>query len=97
MLKYGEVNPLNVFGLRRMDHCPPHFERIDFDLKVDSKNIVDWVYENLAGRFYFSDAYTTDSQGRVQMVYRIGFENAGEASIFGLMLPTINQHGSVLS
>ena len=91
MLKYGEVNPLNVFGLRRMDHCPPHFVRVDFDLKTEVKNITDWIYENLAGRFYFSDAYTVDAHGRTQMCYRAGFEHGSEASMFGLMLETINQ------
>lgn len=90
MLKYGEVNPLNVFGLRRMEHCPPHFVRVDFDLKTESKYITDWIYENLAGRFYFNDAYTVDSAGRTQMCYRAAFESGGEASMFGLMLDTIN-------
>lgn len=90
MLKYGEVNPLNVFGLRRMDHCPPHFVRVDFDLKTEDKQITDWIYENLAGRFYFNDAYIADEQGRTQMCHRAAFESGGEASMFGLILETIN-------
>ena len=90
MLKYGEVNPLNVFGLRRMEHCPPHFVRVDFDLKTEEKQITDWIYEHLAGRFYFGDTYNLDSQGKTQMCYRAAFENGGEASMFGLMLESIN-------
>lgn len=90
MLKYGEVNPLNIFGLRRMDYCPPHFVKVEFDLKTEEKQITDWIYEHLAGRFYFSDAYNTDEAGRIQMCYRAAFESGGEASMFGLMLDTIN-------
>ena len=92
MLKYGEVNPLNVFGLRRMTHCPPHFVRVDFDLKTDSKHITDWIYENLAGRFYFNDGYRVDENGRTQMCQIAAFESGGEASMFGLMLDTVNHH-----
>ena len=91
MLKYGEVNPLNVFGLRRMEHCPPHFVRVDFDLKTEEKQIIDWIYEHLEGRFYFSDAYSVDDQGRTQMCYRAAFEHGAEASMFGLMMETINR------
>lgn len=91
MLKYGEVNPLNVFGLRRMEHCPPHFVQVDFDLKTEFKYITDWIFENLAGRFYFSDAYNLDSNGKTQMCYRAAFEHGSEASMFGLMLENINR------
>ena len=55
MLKHGEINPLNVFGLRRMDHCPPHFEKVYFDLRTSEKHISDWIYEHLIGRFWFGD------------------------------------------
>jgi hypothetical protein len=64
---------------------------VDFDLKTESKYITDWIYENLAGRFYFSDAYNLDSQGKTQMCYRAAFEHGSEASMFGLMLETINR------
>jgi hypothetical protein len=43
MLKYGEINPLNVFGLRRVEHCPPHFEQVHFNLHVNDKKITDWI------------------------------------------------------
>jgi len=84
MLKYGEVNPLNVFGLRRLGHCPPHFERFYFDLVVREKIIIDWVYENLTGRFWF------DPLGLAKNQYCIAFEIASEASHFSLMLDQIN-------
>jgi len=92
MLKYGEINPLNVVGLRRLDHCPPHFEKVHFDLRTNEKNISDWVYENLSGRFWFGDSYVQDFENK--NVYGlskcIGFEIKNESSYFILMLDSVN-------
>lgn len=90
MLKFGEVNPLNVFGLRRLEHCAPHLVSVDFDLRCDPKVISDWVYENLSGRFYFGEAYFLDERSRVQITQRVSFEEPGEAMLFGLMMDQIN-------
>lgn len=96
MLQYGEVNPLAVFGLRRTNILPPHFERFIFDCQSGKeKEIVDWVWEHLQGRFYFNDYFTTAPTGqvvssKVSMQKVMAFEDPAEASYFGLMLPTIN-------
>lgn len=94
MLKHGEVNPLDVFGLRQLDFCPPHFERITFDLATSIKTITDWIYENLDGRFYIGDYFSVDADvaesNRVRMCKVVGFEIPEEASYFGLFLPNIN-------
>ncbi len=97
-LKYGDVNPLVVFGLRRVEHCPPHFEPILFDnvTGVD-KPILDWVWENLDGRFFYGDYYSAaDATSKVVLQKVIAFEEKSEASYFGLMLPTINSNKSLL-
>lgn len=96
MLKYGEVNPLNVFGLRRVDHCPPHFTRVDFDLKTQDKRITDWIWEHCAGRFYFGDAYIVDQNNKTQMTHRVAFEHPSEAMLFGLVLEEINSFSTDL-
>ena len=90
MLKHNEANPLAVFGLRRMDHCPPHFVVIQFDSRSQDKVLTDWVYENLDGRFYLGDEYSNTAGGSVSMQKVIGFELPGEASYFSLILDTIN-------
>jgi len=89
VLKHGEVNPLNVFGLRKLEHCPPHFEQVTFNPYVTEKHISDWIYENLSGRFYVGhrDIYNNRSQERHCVV---AFEQASEASYFSLFLPQIN-------
>ena len=86
------LNPLSVFGLRRVDHCPTHFTRFTFDLTGHEKTITDWIYENLTGRFYLGDTYFLhESNGKVGMHKCAAFENPGEASYFALQLDTINK------
>lgn len=92
MLKYGEVNPLAVFGLRRLDHCPPHFERVEFDARVSDKDIADWIHSNLTGRFFLGDWYVPKEDSSIQMVKCAAFESAGESSYFALQLDKINAY-----
>lgn len=92
MLKYGEANPLAVFGLRQLDHCPPHFTVVDFNLQTNQKVILDWIWANLSGRFYFGEHYYKSTENTVQLSYRAAFELPGEASMFGLILDTINTY-----
>lgn len=89
MLKHGEVNPLNVFGMREMHHCPPHFAVVPFDLATSEKRITDWIYEHLAGRFFFGDHIFSDSEG-TKMQKCAAFEIHSEASYFSLFLDKVN-------
>lgn len=90
------INPLNVHGLRRVEHCPPHFFRVEFDLATDEKDITDWVYTNLDGRFYFGDYYNIDTTGRRTMCKVLAFENHSEATYFGLFMDQINTRSQQL-
>lgn len=91
MLKYGEINPLNVMGLRRMDHCPPHFEKVFFNSRVQDKKIIDWIYENLSSRFWYGDLYRTINN--LNEIYKcVAFEEPSEASLFLLSLDSINSY-----
>jgi hypothetical protein len=92
MIKYGEVNPLNVHGLRRLTHCPPHFTRVSFTIRTSEKIISDWIYENLAGRFWFDDYYTTGEKGDISFNKCVGFELGSEASYFSMFLDKINKN-----
>lgn len=92
MLKHNEVNPLAVFGLRELGHCPPHFTMVGFNLRTNEKNISDWIWTNLDGRFWFGDYYYKDTSSNVTIQKCAAFEIAGEASMFALILDQINQH-----
>jgi hypothetical protein len=92
MLKLNEVNPLAVFGMRRLEHCPPHFSVVKFDIYTNEKVITDWIWENLDGRFFVGDQYIAGQDKETMAIQKMaGFEIAGEASYFGLILDTINK------
>jgi hypothetical protein len=91
MLKHNEVNPLAVFGLRRVEHCPPHFTKVLFDSYTQEKAITDWIHENLSGRFFYGEWYTEGESGKSSMTRCAAFEEPGEASYFSLILDTINK------
>jgi len=92
MLKHNEANPLAVFGLRELEHCPPHFAQVQFDLKSNQKTITDWIWTNLSGRFWVGDWYYKDASNNVQIQKVAAFEIPGEASMFALILDQINRH-----
>lgn len=90
MLKQNEVNPLNVFGLRRMNHCPPHFEYLCFDLKTQEKNVTDWIYEHLSSRFFFGDVYIFDAnKGGAVLCHKVAFEDSSELTYFAMFLDSV--------
>lgn len=92
MLKNGDVNPLNVWGLRQVSHLPPHFEPINFTLSANSKKITDWIWENLEGRFWYGINYRISGNGHLQPCQCAAFEVASEASMFALMLDQFNNY-----
>ena len=92
MLKHGEINPLNVFGLRQLDHCPPHFTKVIFDLSTSERNIADWIYENLEGRFWIGNLYQVDNTtGARTIQHCVAFEKHSESTYFSLFLDTFNR------
>jgi hypothetical protein len=95
MLKYGEVNPLAVFGLRRIEHCPPHFTIAEFSARTSEKEYLDWIYTNLEGRFFFGDRYVLKDDKTVQMIKCAAFEIPGEASYFAIQVDKIGSHTDI--
>lgn len=94
MLRDGEANPLTVHGLRELDFCPPHFVKVEFDIRCSRKQITDWIWENLEGRFWFGDWFSIGESGQLAMNTCAAFEIPGEATMFSLCLDQIqHQHG----
>jgi hypothetical protein len=91
MLRNGEANPLAVHGLRELDRCPPHFIKVQFELRTSQpKKITDWIWENLEGRFWIGEEYYVNDFGKCEFTNCVGFELPGEASMFALCLDQIN-------
>jgi len=94
MLRDGQINPLNVHGLRELENkCPPHFVQVLFDLATSKKNITDWIYENLEGRFWYNEVYYHNAEtNSIELKNVAAFEIAGEASMFALCLSQFNTY-----
>lgn len=91
MLRNGEANPLTVHGLRELDHCPPHFVKVEFELRIGyPKKITDWIWENFEGRFWFGDNHYLTDSGSISITSCAAFELPGEASMFALCIDQIN-------
>lgn len=75
-----------------MEHCPPHFSQVRFDLYTNEKDIADWIWTNLSGRFFLGDIYFHSEIEKTGLEFGkvAGFELSHESSYFALMLPTIN-------
>jgi hypothetical protein len=61
------------------------------------KNISDWIWANLSGRFFYGDLYYSSDAGNVAFHKCVAFEIPGEASMFGLVLDQINKSDFNLS
>jgi len=93
-VKNNQPNPLNIFDLREVKQCPPHFYAVDFDLSTNEKKITDWIYENLTGRFFLGDYYGREigsSRSGSFLRKRAAFEIHSEASYFAMFLPDLNK------
>jgi hypothetical protein len=95
ILKYGEINPLAVFGLRELDYCPPHFVQVEFDLRANEKTITDWIWANLDGRFWYGDWYYKTIGDSVNFRKCAAFEIPGEASFFAIQLDMFNKYDNI--
>jgi hypothetical protein len=63
-----------------------------FEPYATEKQITDWLYENLEGRFYVGniDVARTPGGKPIDRNLLVAFELPAEASYFSLILPTIN-------
>jgi hypothetical protein len=63
-----------------------------FEPFITEKQITDWLYENLEGRFYVGniDIARTPGGKPIDRNLLVAFELPAEASYFSLILPTIN-------
>lgn len=87
MIKLKDPNPLNFYGTRQVEILPPHFEVITTPIPYNiNESIAFWIRKNLKGRFYIGKGIT-ENNGQIEVVTKIGFEDAKEASYFYLACP----------
>jgi hypothetical protein len=80
----GTINPLNVLGLRKLSHIPPHFAKMT-SKNVDKIDVIDsWIYTRLDSRYCVKKSYILDQDKKMVEVVEIGIEEPRELSMFSL-------------
>jgi len=88
--KTGEPNPLNFFGIRKVQKPLPHFTylEIKFDYGMEDK-INNWIRINLKSRYFLAKMVKNSDDKKVEYAIRIGFEDSKELTLFTLSCPYI--------
>ena len=88
MHKQLTVNPFEVFGVRRVEFPPAHFEYADITLPYNVRDALEkWVESNLKSRYYLDRSLVIDLSNKITWAMRIGFEDPKELSFFMLACP----------
>lgn len=88
-IKNGKPNPLNYFGLRRVEVACPHFKYTSIEKYNPTivKSIDGWIQKNLNNRYYVGQDIALDHTNTIVYVTRIGFESEKELSFFTIACP----------
>lgn len=87
----GEVNPLNVLELRRLNFIPEHFAKI-VSSNVSKVDAIDrWIYQRLDSRFCVKRTYIIDENNKLIEALEIGMEDPKELSILTLGCPYLHK------
>ena len=88
-LKNGKPNPLNYFGLRKVEFAVPHFKytTIEKYSPLLTKQLDTWIKQNLNNRYYIGQGIALDHTNTITYTTRIGFESEKELSFFTIACP----------
>lgn len=90
-LKNDKINPLNALDIRKVTFPAVHFHYILLDKCSTNllRNLDDWIYNNLNGRYYIGQDLILDKNNTFTYVPKIGFEIEKEISFFKIACPYI--------
>ena len=90
-LKHGEVNPLGIVGMRKLDFIPEHFAKLAVNRNIDVNLLHIWIEFNLSGRYAIKNKCKLDSNKKIISVYEIGFEDPKELTHLTLGCPHLHK------
>lgn len=91
-LSRGEINPLGVLGMRRLDFIPNHFGTITLRIPNNTIKLLDqWISFNLNSRYAIKTTFTLDENKKLVEAKVVGMEDPKELTMFSLGCPHINQ------
>lgn len=86
-LKRGELNPLAVYNLRKLNFIPDHFTKVSIS-KIANISLLDhWINFNLNSRYAIVKNYTLDEKKNIVEIIEIGLEDQKEISMLTLGCP----------
>ena len=90
-LKNGKPNPLNYFGMRRVEFSAPHFKYTTIEKYNPTllKNLDHWIKNNLNSRYFIGQGLSLDNTNTIVYTTRIGFESEKELSFFTIACPIL--------
>lgn len=83
----GNINPLNVLGIRKLNFIPEHFAMITVSTDRDLEKIDNWIYDNLNSRYCMKVVQIIDENNKISEILKIGVEEPKELTIFSLLCP----------
>jgi hypothetical protein len=89
-LNRGEVNPLSVLGLRKLNFIPDHFAKITVNKTIDTKLIDNWINYNLNSRYAVTKNLSIDQNKKMIEVLEIGLEDPKEITMLTLGCPYLH-------
>jgi hypothetical protein len=89
-LNRGEVNPLSVLGLRKLNFIPDHFTKITVNKTIDTRLIDNWINYNLNSRYAISKNLSLDQNKKMIEVLEIGLEDPKEITMLTLGCPYLH-------
>jgi hypothetical protein len=89
-LNRGEVNPLSVLGLRKLNFIPDHFAKVTVNKTIDTKLIDNWINYNLNSRYAINKNLSLDQNKKMIEVLEIGLEDPKEITMLTLGCPYLH-------
>lgn len=89
-LSRGEINPLSVLGLRKLNYIPEHFAKISINKSVDIKLLDYWINYNLNSRYAITRNLSIDSNKKIIEILEIGMEDPKEITMLTLGCPYLH-------
>lgn len=90
-LSRGEINPLGVLKMRKLNFVPEHFSKISFDRFVNIKDLEHWITFNLNSRYSLKKKFDLDQNNKIVEVIEVGLEDPREITMLTLGCPHIHK------
>ena len=91
-LSRGELNPLGILKMRKLNFIPGHFSKISTENFLDIKLLDHWISYNLNSRYAIKRQYIVDSNNKMKEVLEIGMEDPKEITLLTLGCPYLHEN-----